>query len=406
MPLTVIEEVGAAALKAGLYGPQGSGKSRTAAELAIGLHQHIGSTKPVAFIDSEQGSDFLLERFQRQGIKLAVDKTRSFQDMTRDLQQALGGFADIVIVDSISHFWRELMRSYLEANRRKFMRIQDWGPLKKTWDEGYTRLYLDSPLHIIMCGRSANIFEDVEDDEEDGGAKPGWKARKVGTKMSAEGETGYEPHLLVEMTRQYGEGDGTYTRVATVVKERFGILDGKSFTFTEGDKDGYVFQCFKPHIARLAIGGTHRPISAGSSAGMFTGNGAAYAAIQQRRVVELELIEGLVTRYMPGTGPKDRSLKMAIYEAAFGTTSWAAIQNMDPAVLRDTRPLLQHLMQRAIETPPEGSPDAQMAVIVVWRDEWRTAFEAARAAEAAREAADDIPEFAMPPAAPTATEEA
>jgi septum formation inhibitor-activating ATPase MinD len=45
-------------LKAGIQGSAGSGKTRTAAELAIGLAQL--HKKPVAVCDSESGTDYLI----------------------------------------------------------------------------------------------------------------------------------------------------------------------------------------------------------------------------------------------------------------------------------------------------------------------------------------------------------
>jgi len=38
--------------KVGLYGTAGSGKTRTAVEIAIGLHKAIGSTKPIAALET------------------------------------------------------------------------------------------------------------------------------------------------------------------------------------------------------------------------------------------------------------------------------------------------------------------------------------------------------------------
>ena len=39
-------------LKAGIYGEAGSGKTFTSTLIAIGLHGHIKSDKPVAFLDT------------------------------------------------------------------------------------------------------------------------------------------------------------------------------------------------------------------------------------------------------------------------------------------------------------------------------------------------------------------
>ena len=65
-------------------------------------------------------------------------------------------------------------------------------PLKAMWRE-FTDRYVNSKLHVIMRGRAGYIWDDVEDEE---GVK---ELKKVGTKMKAEVETGYEPSLLIEM---------------------------------------------------------------------------------------------------------------------------------------------------------------------------------------------------------------
>ena len=49
--------------KVGLYGTAGSGKTRTAVEIAIGLHKAIGSTKPIAAFDTEPAFSFVLPLF-------------------------------------------------------------------------------------------------------------------------------------------------------------------------------------------------------------------------------------------------------------------------------------------------------------------------------------------------------
>ena len=55
------------------YGFEGAGKTFTAAKIAIGLHKLIKSTKPIAFIDTETGSDFVLGMFEAAGIKMEED---------------------------------------------------------------------------------------------------------------------------------------------------------------------------------------------------------------------------------------------------------------------------------------------------------------------------------------------
>jgi pantothenate kinase-related protein Tda10 len=77
MPLLRVIDDAPGFAKVTLQGPQGSGKSRTGAEIACTIHKLFESTKPVAFYDTESGSDYLAELFtERTGLKPLRVKTR------------------------------------------------------------------------------------------------------------------------------------------------------------------------------------------------------------------------------------------------------------------------------------------------------------------------------------------
>ena len=105
-------------LKAGIMGFAGSGKSRTSAEIAVGLSKHTGN-KPVFYLDTETGSDFLKPLFDKEGIELFVSKSRAFKDLLSAVDEAEGQGA-ILIIDSISHFWNELMEAFKKKKKLKF----------------------------------------------------------------------------------------------------------------------------------------------------------------------------------------------------------------------------------------------------------------------------------------------
>lgn len=100
----------------------------------------------------------------------------------------------------MTHFWKELTESYARRKaadlKRPFYRLQlhDWGYLKG--EQGWGRfadLFVNSNLHIILCGRAGYEFDLTLDDE---GHK---QLEKTGIKMKAESDFGYEPSLLVWM---------------------------------------------------------------------------------------------------------------------------------------------------------------------------------------------------------------
>src|SRR5437016_4585370 len=81
-------------LKQGILGFQGSGKTKTAAKTAIGLVNHLKklnidyASKPVYFLDTETGSDWVAPDFHAAGIPLEPAKTRAFSDLIAGVQQA------------------------------------------------------------------------------------------------------------------------------------------------------------------------------------------------------------------------------------------------------------------------------------------------------------------------------
>jgi hypothetical protein len=258
MSLLQPAKITSAYLKMGILGFQGGGKTKTAGKTAIGLYKYMQSkgidcaNKPFAFFDTETGSDWLIPDFQQAGVPLVVAKRRSFADLLAVMKEAEAG-ASVLIIDSITHPWRELCESYMRAKKRTFLGMDDWGYLKGEhgWAK-FTDMFVNSKLHIIMCGRAGYEFEDYKDDN---GKR---QIEKVGTKMKTEGETGFEPSLLVLMEQVEDLRTGKVKHRATVQKDRSTLLDGEQI-------DNPDFKDFLPHIERLNLGGiTSASISTGT----------------------------------------------------------------------------------------------------------------------------------------------
>jgi len=301
-------------LKMGLYGIAGSGKTFTASQVAIGLSTLLKSDKPIAWADTETGSDFVKPRlFDPAGKKMFVAKTKSFSDLLKIVDEAEAG-NDILIIDSISHFHDELMAAYLAANQLKRMRLKDWQPIKAAWRE-FTERFVQSKLHVILCGRSSDVWEEKEDPED--GAK---ELQKVGTKMRAEREISYEPSLLVEMeaVQLSPRIGGELVRRAHVRKDRFDVIDGKVF-------DNPTLNDFMPHIALLNIGGEHKAIEPGrNSQDIFERNDIGERKAIQKDIL-LEKIQNEIKKLYPGQTKEDQLAKIAILEELFQTNSWTQV---------------------------------------------------------------------------------
>src|SRR5262245_17236753 len=88
MSLLKKAQIEQASAKVGIFGRQGSGKTTTAALIAIGLSKTYHKGAPVAALDTENGSDYLVPIFEAEGVPLLVVKSRAFKDMKDGLREA------------------------------------------------------------------------------------------------------------------------------------------------------------------------------------------------------------------------------------------------------------------------------------------------------------------------------
>lgn len=240
-----------------IYGPAGSGKTFTALLFAEGLAAH--EKKRVAVVDTEFGTTFYQQAVpERKTHPEAFDidvldnrdfNPRSIFDVSKAIYTINPIEHGIVIVDSITHLWESAIAAY-GGNRTKADTIpfQAWAKIKAPYKALITHL-LNAPYHVIICGRQGNEFA-VDDDGQ---------LRQVGVKMKAEGETPYEPHVLIRMEAEKIRERLTPIITAIAEKDRTGILYGKLFREP-------TFAMIQPILALL--GATHATIdSAETTAG-------------------------------------------------------------------------------------------------------------------------------------------
>ena len=209
-------------LKIGIYGPPGSGKTFTALLCAEGLAAK--SKKRIAFVDTERGTDFYAQTIKDRAVHPdAFDfdaiYTRSITDVLADVKALDCSQYNVVVIDSITHLWESTKQAYAgKMTRAGTIPFTAWGTIKKPYKELMT-LLLNMPAHVFILGRQGNEFDEDETTGE---------LKKVGVKMKAEGETPYEPHILLCMEAVRGKDD-SFTPTVTVDKDRTGILAGKTF---------------------------------------------------------------------------------------------------------------------------------------------------------------------------------
>lgn len=338
-------------LKAGILGFPKSGKSFTAALIAVSVREHFKLSGPVAMFDTEGGSVYLRPMIRSlTGLDLMAKRARSFDSMMAWGKACLKAGVSVAIVDSVTHPWRELCDTYLDAknvdrasrgwNKQDRLEFQDWNVLKPRWAI-WTDFYLNSPLHLIICGRAGWEYE-MEVNEK--GKK---ELVKTGVKMKTEAEFGFEPSLLIEVERVETQpdknGNTSFVRKATVLGDRFSLIDGKAGYFYSPVADDKVSlrkavdavaAFYGPHIKALTIGGTSAIDTDGKSEFQIEGGEDAWAAEKKSRTILCEEIQGVLTATWPSQSATDKKAKLDVLEDVFDTRSWTKVENTASGVLR------------------------------------------------------------------------
>lgn len=330
-------------LKMGIMGFGGAGKTFTASLIAKGLFQTYGFKKPVFFLDTETGSDWVVPKFKSWGIPIYSAKSRAFTDLLAATSIAEKE-SSILIIDSISHFWKEVQDAFKQAKNRSRIEFQDWIPIKDQWAR-FTDAYLNARVHIILCGRAADVYEFYKDED---GKK---QLEKTGTKMQVEKNLGYEPSLAVEMelvsTGNFKKGERAFVNRAYILKDRSDHINGMVF-------DDPTFETFLPHIEALNLGGEHVGVdSSPKSAGLFMGGAEDIGESRRKREILTEEIQGELLSAFPGQSAEEKKWKNDLVFEAFKTHSWTAVCG---SKVEDLQAGLKYIKGRIVEILSQKSP--------------------------------------------------
>lgn len=192
----------AAKLRAALFGPSGAGKTFTALRLATGIGGRI------ALIDSERRTaSKYADRFTFDCCNLTADHCR-IPDYVKAIRGAAQAGYDVLIVDSLTHAWQQLLTE-IDALARAKYRGNTWS----AWSEGtplqrqLVDAILDYPGHVIATMRSKTEWTTEKDRNG--------KDRPVRVGLSPEQGKGieYEFDFLLELSTEH---------ILTVIKDRSG----------------------------------------------------------------------------------------------------------------------------------------------------------------------------------------
>lgn len=243
-----------AAIKMGIYGPPGSGKTFTALLLAEGLSGVTG--KRVAYVDTEHGTDFYCKTVPSRHVHPeAFDFDALYTRSITDVLSAVRGLSSseygVVVLDSVTHLWEACIAAYGgRQTSAGTIPMHAWGKIKKPYKD-LMNILLSSPMHVLFCGRQGTEYTTDEETEE---------LKAVGVKMKAEGETPYEPHILIRMESIKPKKTNEVAQiVAYAEKDRTGVLSGRSFI-----NPNFESIC-APLLGLLGATQAHMPTSAESA---------------------------------------------------------------------------------------------------------------------------------------------
>lgn len=207
-------------LRIGVYGPTGSGKTFSTLLFAEGLAKL--EKKRVAYIDSEHGTDFYVEHVPQRKVHpepFDIDclDTRSLTEALREAKKLSFNEYGVIVIDSITHFWEAAIAAY-EGKKTSIGSIpmHAWGSIKRPYKE-LINFLLNAQAHIFILGREGNEF--ARDEETD-------ELQVIGKKMKSEGETPYEPQILLRMEPLKKQNSPTVFRIYAE-KDRTGLLAGQ-----------------------------------------------------------------------------------------------------------------------------------------------------------------------------------
>ena len=318
--------------KIGIYGDAGSGKTRTAAEIAIGLIKSNGLKPIVAMYDTEPAHQFIQPLFEKEGIDLLVEDkvSRSFVSLMGFMKEAIEE-SSVIIVDSITHVWQELQKAHLDKinegrkkyNKYPLQKLHHWGAIKEEWRK-FTDLFLTCKAHVIVCGRAGSIYEYQENEET--GKK---ELITAGTKMATEKEMGYEPSLLIEMQKIRDKSSGRLVNTAFIEKDRADKINGDLIPFPN-------FEKLRPHFDFINLGGNHFEMKNDNSQNLFDEEGRD-ETYRNKREAEFLLgeIKEILESISGGTSNEAKEKRRRlIAKHNNGCLSWSSVEQLNLFDLR------------------------------------------------------------------------
>jgi hypothetical protein len=390
--------------KFGFEGPPGSGKTTTAALLAVGISKEYHNGAPVVWVDSENGANFIRPIFVAEKADLLVVPTRSLSTLIEAVSEARKAGACVLVPDSMTKFWTTLVSNYMKEHSIKNYKqmLSHWPAVKDPWRE-WSDLFINCPLHTIACGRGGFEYDQVDVIDDEGNVNT--ETVKGDYKMKGEGEFGHEPdvnlhfqamtdpnaprNVKTQTKKKVGSGENQRTvrgkielvaprkiHVATVQKGRVWQLNGKAFSWA--DRDSYkpgeykeVLDCFRPYMEALNIGGKHQAVAAGVNPFHCETNGSY---LKKKKLIETW--DATMQIVFPGSTAINQQRRRFVGEKITGTLSKTAFAGQHVEAVQFQVLHLNKLRERLkTEGIPEGDKDFGALIDLAFEEataDWRS----------------------------------
>ena len=199
-----------AKLRCSIFGPSGAGKTFTALRIAKGfVKSNLIQNAKIAVIDTERGSaSKYADRFDFDVLELD-SRHQKIENYIEAMQAASQAGYNILIIDSISHAWQELIAEVDQIANTKF-KGNSWS----AWSQGTPKqkrlvsAILDFPGHVICTMRSKTEWTVGEDK----------KVKREGLSPEQGKGIEYEFDLLIEVNQDH---------FGTIIKDRTGKFQDK-----------------------------------------------------------------------------------------------------------------------------------------------------------------------------------
>lgn len=200
-------------LRLAIFGASGSGKTKSALRIAVGIANTL--KKRIAVIDSEyESASLYADEYDFDTVSLEGDK--SIETYTKYLKEVSNNNEyGVVIIDSLSHAWKELLEDVEKLAKTKYN-----GNTFRAWGEGTPKqqklihAILSCKCHVIATMRSKTEW--VMESDNNGKPKP----TRVGLTPEQGKGIEYEFTMLMEITPEH---------YANIIKDRSGKFQDKMF---------------------------------------------------------------------------------------------------------------------------------------------------------------------------------